>query len=63
MKVLGILILIFGIFDLLDSYIGLDLWGDLLSLHLPVFLDTFGPLVEIALGAGVLILNEERNSY
>jgi len=63
MKILGILILIFGIFDLADSYIGLDIWADLLSIRLPVLLDTFGPLVEIALGAGAVILDKERNSY
>jgi len=63
MKVLGILILIFGILDLADSYIGMDLWADLFGVHLPAFLNTYGPIIEIALGAGLLILSKERNSY
>jgi len=63
MKILGILILIFGILDLIDSYLGMDLWADLFGIHLPAFLNTYGPIVEIALGAGLLILSRERNNY
>lgn len=63
MRILGIVILIFGLADLAGIYLGYSLWSDIADVVLPDFLATYGPLVEIALGAGLLILNNETKAY
>lgn len=50
MKLIGIMIIIFGVIDLVGSYTGFDLWGGFLGIHLPDILWKFSSYIEIALG-------------
>lgn len=55
MKILGIIILIFGVIDLLGRFLAYDLWHMLFGINLVPILLLLGSFVEIALGAGILL--------
>lgn len=53
MKIVGILILIFGVVDLAGSFAGFDLWGTI-GVQLPEILWKYSAYIEIAVGYGVM---------
>ena len=53
MKILGILLILFGLVDLIGSYTGFDLWSTL-GVSLPEIVWKFSSWIEI--GAGWLLL-------
>ena len=54
MKILGIILIAFGLVDLVGSYTGFDLWGGFLGINLPELLWKFSSYIEI--GAGYLLM-------
>lgn len=50
MKIIGILIMVFGVADFADSYAGYDLWGEYIQVQLPDLLWQYSAYVEIVLG-------------
>ena len=55
MKIVGILIILFGVVDLVGSFAGFDLWGSM-GIHLPDLLWKYSAYIEIAIGYGVMSL-------
>lgn len=53
MKIIGILIIAFGLVDLIGSYAEFDLWGGFLGVQLPEVLWKFSAYIEIAIGAAL----------
>ena len=52
MKIIGALLVIFGIIDLAGSWIGdLDVWYDWFGIKLPEFIWMFSAWIEIGLGS------------
>ncbi|WP_163931893.1 hypothetical protein [Paraferrimonas sp. SM1919] len=49
MKIIGILLIAFGLIDLFGSYADFDLWGNL-GVQLPEIIWRFSAYIEIALG-------------
>lgn len=54
MKIVGILIILFGVVDLAGSFVGFDLWGGIIGINLPDLLWTYSAYIEIALGFVVM---------
>ena len=50
LKVIGGVLVIFGIVDLVGSFAGLDVWGEWLRISLPAVVWNFSAYIEIALG-------------
>lgn len=53
MKIVGILIILFGIVDLIGSFTGFDLWGTI-GIALPDIIWQYSAYIEIAIGYGVM---------
>lgn len=53
MKIVGILIILFGIVDLIGSFTGFDLWGTI-GIELPELIWRYSAYIEIAIGYGVM---------
>ena len=53
MKIVGILIILFGVVDLVGSFAGFDLWGTL-GIQLPEMIWKYSSYIEIAIGYGVM---------
>lgn len=49
MKIIGIILIIFGVVDLVGGFAGFDLW-DTLGIHLPDIVWRFSAYAEIAIG-------------
>ena len=49
MKILGIILIVFGLVDLIGSYTGFDLWGTI-GIQLPELLWQYSSWIEIAIG-------------
>lgn len=49
MKIIGILLIIFGVVDLIGSYTDFDLWGTI-GIRLPDLLWQYSSFIEIGLG-------------
>jgi len=56
MKILGILIIVFGLVDMIGSYMDFDLWGGFLGIDLPDMVWRFSSYAEIAIGYGLMQL-------
>ncbi len=54
MKIVGIIIIAFGIADLIGSYTDFDLWGGFIGVDLPEILWKYSSYIEIALGYFVM---------
>ena len=54
MKIIGILLILFGAADLIGSYAGFDLWG-MIGIKLPDLIWRFSSYIE--LGLGFLLFN------
>jgi hypothetical protein len=50
MKIAGIIIITFGLADLIGSYTDFDLWGGFIGVDLPEVLWKYSSYIEIALG-------------
>lgn len=55
MKIIGILIMLFGLVDLVGSFTGFDLWGTI-GVQLPELLWKYSAYIEIAIGYGLFNL-------
>lgn len=55
MKIVGILIILFGVVDLIGSFAGFDLWGTI-GVQLPDIIWKYSAYIEIAIGYGVMSL-------
>ncbi len=53
MKIVGILIIVFGLVDLIGSFTGFDLWGTI-GIELPEVIWRFSAYIEIAIGYGIM---------
>ncbi|MCR9143290.1 MAG: hypothetical protein NXI24_13640 [bacterium] len=50
MKIAGILIIAFGLVDLIGSFVGFDLWGGFLGIDLPELVWKFSSYAELTIG-------------
>ena len=57
MKTIGILLVAFGLVDLLGSYFGLNIWLDWLGVNLTGLVDTLSAWAEIGIGYGLIKLS------
>jgi uncharacterized membrane protein YphA (DoxX/SURF4 family) len=61
MKVIGILLIVFGIVDFISSYKGFDLWRGFVGVNLPDFLWQISAYIEIGLGYFIVSLSKGKN--
>ncbi len=50
MKILGVILILFGIADLIGRFMGVDVWEAYIGLELPSALSRFSAYIEIAIG-------------
>ena len=60
LKVLGIAIVLFGLVDLVGSYMDFDLWGGFLGIQLPELLWKYSSYIEIAAGVFITTLGSNK---
>ncbi len=56
MKPLGYVLVVFGFADFGLSWVGVDVWGEIIGVQLPALLWTFSGMIEIAIGYGMVNL-------
>jgi len=61
MKIVGMLLIMFGLVDLIGSYFEFDLWG-VIGIHLPDLLWKFSSYIEIGVGYVLLQLGSSADS-
>ena len=59
MKIIGIIIIVFGLVDLIGSYADFDLWGGFLGVQLPDTLWKYSSYIELAIGYVVMTLGSK----
>ena len=55
MKIIGGLLIAFGLLDMIGSFTGLDVWGEWIGVNLPEAIWSFTAYIEI--GIGYLLFN------
>ena len=50
LKIIGGLLIAFGLLDLIGSFAGLDVWGEWIGVQLPEVIWRFSAYIELALG-------------
>jgi len=50
MKIIGIIIIAFGLVDLIGSYMEFDLWGGFIGIQLPEAIWSYSSYVELIIG-------------
>ena len=50
MKIIGVILILFGLADLIGSFMGFDLWGGYIGIELPEILWRFSAYIEIGIG-------------
>lgn len=60
MKVLGILMMLFGGIDLAGSYLDFDLWGGFLRINLPEFLWLYSAYIELLIGYLMIQFSQKK---
>lgn len=60
MKVLGILMMLFGGIDLAGSYLDFDLWGGFLRINLPEFLWLYSAYIELLIGYLMIQISQKK---
>ncbi|GAA5218507.1 hypothetical protein ACFSJ3_08145 [Corallincola platygyrae] len=50
LKIVGALLVVFGLVDIIGSFAGFDLWGEFIGVQLPDLLWKYSAYLEIALG-------------
>ncbi|EPJ45725.1 MAG: hypothetical protein OFPI_36030 [Osedax symbiont Rs2] len=61
MKILGMIIIAFGLVDLVGSYMDFDLWGNFIGVQLPDQLWQYSSYIEIAIGYLVIKLTPDNS--
>ena len=61
MKILGMIIIAFGLTDLIGSYMDFDLWGGFLGVNLPEVLWKYSSYIEIAIGYGLMSFGSKNS--
>lgn len=61
MKVVGIIIIAFGLVDLLGSYADFDLWGGFIGVQLPETLWSYSSYIEIIIGYVVMNIGSKSS--
>jgi hypothetical protein len=56
MKIVGIIVIVFGIADIGISYLGGDLWGEYIGVQLPDLIWSYSGFIEVAIGYGLMKL-------
>ena len=56
LKVIGGLLIAFGLVDMIGSWTGLDVWTEWIGVHLPEFIWSFTAYIEIGIGYTLLKL-------
>ena len=51
MKIVGLLIVLFGVTDFVLSWLGTDVWYDWFGVDLPGFLYSFSAIIAVAIGS------------
>jgi len=54
MRLIGLLLVIFGITDFAMSWMGTDVWADWLGIQLPEWLYYFTAIIEVAIGSAMM---------
>ncbi len=60
MKILGMVIIAFGLVDLVGSYTGLDLWGKI-GIELPELIWQYSSFIEIGLGFFIMKIGSNES--
>ncbi len=60
MKILGLLLIVFGVVDLVGSYAEFDLWGGFIGVQLPEVIWKYSSFIEM--GLGYFLFNLGKNS-
>ena len=50
LRIAGAVLVLFGLFDMLGSWGGIDVWGDVIGITLPEIIWRFTAYIEIGLG-------------
>ena len=58
MKILGIILIVFGVIDILGSFMNFDLWGDVIGITLPELIWTWSGYIEVGVGYWILRLGK-----
>ena len=61
LKIIGILLIVFGLVDLIGSFAGFDLWGTI-GIHLPDLLWKYSSYIEMIAGYGLMQLGSSGDS-
>lgn len=59
MKIAGIILIAIGLIDLIGSYAGFDLWGEVIGVELPDFLWKYSSYIEMIVGYSLFNLGSE----
>ncbi|WP_395373489.1 hypothetical protein [Marinicella sp. W31] len=60
LKIVGIALVLFGIVDLVGSYMDFDLWGGFFGVQLPELLWKYSSYIEIGAGAFITTLGSSK---
>jgi len=62
MKILGLLLIVFGVVDLVGSYAEFDLWGGFIGVQLPEVIWKYSSFIEMGLGYFLFNLSKNNSS-
>lgn len=62
MKILGLLLIVFGVVDLVGSYAEFDLWGGFIGVQLPDIIWKYSSFIEMGLGYFLFNLGKSSDS-
>ena len=60
MRIIGLLLIIFGVADFALSWIGIDVWYDWFGISLPSWLYFFSAFIEVAIGTALMKSGKEE---
>jgi hypothetical protein len=61
MRIIGLLLIIFGIADFALSWIEIDVWYDWFGISLPSWLYYFSALIEVTIGTALMNSGEKQS--
>ena len=61
MKIAGILLIVFGLVDLVGSYLEFDLWGGFIGVQLPKVIWKYSSFIEMGLGYFIFSLGGSKD--
>ncbi len=63
MKILGIILIVFGVIDILGSLLlNFDLWGDVIGIALPEIIWTWSGFIEVGVGSWIVGLGKGKDT-